>query len=68
MAYECTVCGEECQKSDMKADHIEPVVDPVAGFVDWNTYIDRLFVESDGFQAICNECHKLKTSKENKER
>ena len=47
----------------MKADHIIPVVGP-EGFVDFNTFITRLFVEKDGYQALCEECHKSQTDKE----
>jgi hypothetical protein len=34
----------------------------------WNTFIARLYVEKDGFQAICKDCHKTKTKQENQER
>lgn len=46
-------------------DHIEPVIDPNVGFIDWNTYMDRLFCEEDGLQALCKDCHKIKTKEEN---
>ena len=42
-------------------DHIDPVVDPKVGFVDWTTYIERMFVEEDGLQILCKECHDKKT-------
>ena len=49
----------------IQADHIIPVVWP-EGFVDYNTFIERLFVEEEGFQAICHTCHsKWKTIEEN---
>lgn len=41
------------------ADHIEPVVDPYVGFVSWDVYIERMFIEV-GFQAICHKCHQEK--------
>lgn len=48
------------------ADHILPVVDPKTGFLDWNTYISRLF---DGtLQPLCEKCHKTKSKAEAKER
>jgi hypothetical protein len=43
-------------------DHIDPVVDPHTGFVDWNTYIERMFCELTGFQVLCFDCHSKKTS------
>lgn len=75
--YECASCGtvgpptlppEAGKKRRIKnivADHIQPVVDPNIGFVDWNTFIARLFVEQEGWQALCNACHTIKTSEEN---
>ncbi len=75
--YKCDLCGtvgpptlppEEGKKSRIKniaADHIDPVVDPNVGFVDWNTFIERLFVELPGWQALCHKCHSIKTREEN---
>ena len=58
----------------MAIDHIKPVVDPRTGFVDWNTYIDRMFfMGAEGLQILCNypgerdgkiSCHHAKTAKE----
>lgn len=45
-------------------DHIDPVIDIDIGFVDWNTYIERLFVGVEGWQLLCTGCHQLKTSLE----
>jgi len=64
MHYRCSECKGEFPQKQMAADHIEPVVDPRLGFVDWNTFIDRLFIELDGFQALCKDCHQKKTNKE----
>lgn len=49
---------------DCKIDHILPVVDPVQGFVDWNTVVARLYVEAEGFQVLCKECHDTKSAEE----
>jgi hypothetical protein len=32
--------------------------------VSWDSFIERLFVEKDGYQALCVACHSVKTSKE----
>lgn len=45
-------------------DHIEPIIDPNVGFVDWDTYIERLFCEADNLQCLCGDCHKIKTDLE----
>lgn len=66
--YKCALCLKETRAKDIFLDHIEPVVDPKTGFVDYNTYIARLFVPKEGFQAICRECHDKKTLAENMQR
>lgn len=71
--YLCAICKEivpATTKVDGKrvknihVDHIEPVVDPAVGFVDWNTFVDRLYAEPDNLQAICDKCHTEKTNNE----
>lgn len=71
--YLCAGCGEEVPATikeghkrvkNIHADHIEPVVDPTKGFEDWQVYIDRMFVEVDGYQALCQKCHSEKTNEE----
>lgn len=65
--YVCSICKEPTRSKNIQVDHIEPVVGP-EGFVDWNTFIERLFCDKDGFQAVCKFCHSLKTKDENAER
>lgn len=65
--YRCNSCANEFPLKQIKADHIIPVVGP-EGFVDWNTFIARLYVEADGFQAVCEGCHNAKTKQEREAR
>ena len=58
--------GNKRRINNAVVDHIQPVVDPRVGFVDWNTLIKRLFCEEDGFQLLCHECHSAKTADERK--
>lgn len=58
--------GNKRRINNAVVDHIQPVVDPRSGFVDWNTLIKRLFCEADGFQLLCYECHSAKTKDERK--
>ena len=60
-------------ESMIAIDHVEPVVSLLTGFVDWNTYIARLFPGQQGLQNLCNysglrdgvqSCHKIKTAEE----
>ena len=62
--YTCSLCSKSVGNKDIKIDHIHPVVDPTKGFVSWDSFIERLFVELDGYQAICVACHQSKTSEE----
>lgn len=66
--YKCNVCKKEFPATGIQVDHLDPVVDPAMGFVDWNTYIPRLFCDEDNLQAICKKCHTAKSNKEKKQR
>lgn len=73
--HKCSVCWAVLPKSEMVADHIDPVI-PLDGFegedmflgYNWNEVIKRLYCEEDNFQAICKVCHKQKTQNERQER
>lgn len=65
--YSCNICKCEFTSKDIEVDHISPVVDPSTGFIDWNTFIDRLYCSKENLQAICLICHKKK-SKDERER
>jgi len=62
--YECAMCHKEFVKKQVVGDHISPVVDPEVGFVDYNTWIERHFIENDGYQCLCIPCHGIKTNRE----
>jgi len=62
--YRCKACKDDFPSSEVQVDHKVPVVDPVIGFVDWNTFIERLFCDKKNLQVLCTECHKKKTNKE----
>ena len=66
--FKCPECELNYQRKDMRADHVDPVVCPENGFTTWDEYIERMFVEADGFKAICVKCHKKKTAEERKRR
>lgn len=63
--YKCEMCQGIFPKKEITLDHKNPVVEPKIGFVDWNTYIPRMFPEVQGFQTICRTCHDSKTKIEN---
>lgn len=82
--YQCEICrawyldkdyhtyknGKRRKRTTIVVDHITPVVDPAIGFVDWDTYIRRMFPQGEGkrFQCICHACHDKKSEEERNER
>lgn len=66
--YLCAACAGEFPAKEISVDHIEPVVNPVTGFVSWDEYINRMFCDKDNLQALCMTCHKIKTKEEKEAR
>lgn len=63
--YVCECCGQVLPKKMTSMDHIAPVVDPHVGFNGFDDYISRLYVESNGWQRLCDDCHQAKSNDEN---
>jgi hypothetical protein len=63
----CPECRGLFPQTGMAADHIISVVG-VEGFINWDTFINRLFCNSDGFSALCKACHRAKSAIEARER
>lgn len=67
--FKCAECKKLFGRKEIIVDHVSPVVSVEDGFVNWQIYIDRMFVPSSKLQVLCKKlCHKLKTNLENKER
>lgn len=71
--YHCAECQQDVpltirvdgkRTKNVHVDHINPIVDPAVGFVNWDTLIKRMFVEEDELQVLCHECHEKKTNEE----
>ena len=62
--YLCAKCNKWHMGKDIQVDHAVPVVNPDVGFVDWNTFIDRLFCDKTNLAVLCKDCHKAKTDHE----
>ncbi len=60
--YQCAACQQWHQDKNIQVDHINEVVDIQAGFVDWNTFIERLYCSKDNLQVLCKPCHQIKTN------
>ncbi len=64
--YECAACKEHFTSKDVQVDHLQPVVDPKQGFVNWDVYIERLFCPKENLQVLCTTCHNIKSAAEKK--
>ena len=62
--YRCNVCQQYVGSTKVSVDHFDPVVDVQQGFVDFNTFISRLFCNASNLQVICDDCHNIKTQAE----
>lgn len=70
--FRCAECERQgidklWRENDVQADHIIGVVGP-EGFKDWNTYIERMFCPTEGYQILCSSHHDEKTAIENLDR
>lgn len=62
--YECAYCKGQFSAKNVCVDHIQPVIDPNGSFVDWNTYIERMFCSVENLQVLCGDCHDVKSKEE----
>lgn len=62
--YKCAKCEGIFKQGEFNLDHIEPVDNPHTGFIGWDDYISRLFVDVDGWQILCSGCHNVKSQYE----
>jgi len=65
--YQCNSCKNWFQEKLINVDHIHP-----AGSLncanDLPGFVERLFVEAEGLQVMCSNCHDKKTAKERENR
>lgn len=66
--YLCSECKDLFGPKEIILDHIDPVVDPKVGFVDFDVYVKRMFPPAEGFQVLCIQCSSVKTEIEDKMR
>lgn len=62
--YRCNACNTYVGSTKVSVDHINPVVSVSEGFIDFNTFIARLFCDASNLQVICDSCHNVKTQSE----
>lgn len=70
--YRCEMCEGIFKAKELEADHKFPVI-PLDGKImrdedrkrlNFNIYIDRLFIGPEGYNIYCKACHFSKTSAE----
>lgn len=74
--WKCAECWEQFKTKELKADHINPIV-PIEGWektddlflwYNWNEWLRNCFAEVEYYQALCKDCHDIKSKEENKRR
>jgi 5-methylcytosine-specific restriction endonuclease McrA len=67
--YMCNLCKQYVGSTKVEVDHLEPVIEiNEVGFVDWNTFVTRLFCTVEKLQVLCDPCHDKKTHDEQQKR
>ena len=66
--YQCEKCMAKLRNGEFQIDHTAPVISPTRGFVSFDVYIERLFVDYTKLKLLCIPCHQTKTQRENKRR
>lgn len=68
--FKCAICKKPEAKSYAAIDHISPLVPLALALADmsWDTVIDCLWCSPGNLQALCPDCHDIKTKAERKER
>lgn len=62
------MCKTIIGAKDFHIDHIDPIV-PLTGWVNFDSFIERLFVDESHLQLICKKpCHEEKSKRENEQR
>ena len=64
----CEKCGRETDARLIEMDHVEPVTAPGQDPADIALWAFRLNAPASKIQALCEDCHKQKTSEENRKR
>ena len=68
MHYLCAHCKDEFPRKEVSIDHIAPVIPVDVPWPGWEVVIDRMFVEKEGFQILCDCCHTVKSNNETAQR
>lgn len=59
--YQCAACRSWFPGSQVEVDHIVPC-GTLKSFEDLRGFAERLFVEPEGMEVLCESCHQTKTN------
>ena len=62
-SYRCANCKGLFADNEIAVDHIIPC-GSLKSFSDLSSFAERMFVEVDGLQVLCNGCHNKKSKEE----
>jgi len=65
--YQCNECKRWFPEKKINVDHIKPA-GSLNCAADLGPFVERLFVEVEGLQVLCSNCHDKKTAKERENR
>ena len=60
--YLCADCGAWCMGKNVAAHHVEPC-GTLRSYSDLPAFVRREFCEVDGYEVLCQDCHKDKHTK-----
>ena len=60
-SYQCAICGEWFQGTEVDVDHIEPC-GQLKEYDDLPGFVRRLFCEASELRVLCKSCHNRLTS------
>jgi len=63
--YQCNHCKKWYPDKDVNIDHIIPAGELNCS-ADLEGFVNRLFIEVEGLQCLCSDCHSEKTKSETK--
>jgi 5-methylcytosine-specific restriction endonuclease McrA len=65
--YKCASCGNFFADKNCQVDHIIPA-GTLKCATDLPLFVENLFIEIEGLQVLCTQCHDKKTKKDNEKR
>jgi len=67
VSFKCETCNKVVPRKGFAVDHTDPVI-ALTGFVDYNTFIARLFCPIANLSGMCKTCHDRKSKDEASDR